>query len=69
MREVVSKLNYPPVKHRSLGDIAPHYGLRSASTGEAANALNAANLTVVRLETVIANAKAIAAVPRRWTCC
>jgi 2-keto-3-deoxy-L-rhamnonate aldolase RhmA len=64
-REVVSKLKYPPVGHRSMGGIGPHYGLRSASTSEAAKALNAANLTVVMLETptAIANAEAIAAVP------
>ena len=64
-REVVKKLKYPPVGHRSMGGTGPHYGLRSASTGEAAEALNAANLTVVMLETptAIANADAIAAVP------
>jgi 2-keto-3-deoxy-L-rhamnonate aldolase RhmA len=64
-REVVEKLKYPPIGHRSMGGIGPHYGLRSASTGDAASALNAANLTVVMLETptAIANADAIAAVP------
>jgi len=64
-KEVVNRLKYPPVGHRSMGGIGPHYGLRSASTGEAAQALNAANLTVVMLETptAIANAAAIAAVP------
>ena len=41
-REVVNRLKYPPVGHRSMGGIGPHYGLRSASTGEAAQALNAA---------------------------
>jgi len=48
-----------------MGGIGPHYGLRSASTGEAAQALNAANLTIVMLETptAIANAGEIAAVP------
>ena len=48
-----------------MGGIGPHYGLRSASSGEAAAALNAANLTVVMLETptAIANAEEIAAVP------
>ena len=49
-----------------MGGIGPHYGLRSASSsGEAASALNAANLTVVMLETptAIANAAEIAAVP------
>ena len=64
-REVVNRLKYPPVGHRSMGGIGPHYGLRSASTGEAAQALNAANLTIVMLETptAIANAAEIAAVP------
>lgn len=64
-REVVQKLKYPPVGHRSMGGTGPHYGLRSASTGEAAAALNAANLTVVMLETpaAIENAETIAAVP------
>src|SRR6201994_750796 len=64
-REVVQKLKYPPVGHRSMGGTGPHYALRSASTGEASKALNEANLTVVMLETptAIANADAIAAVP------
>ena len=64
-REVVEKLKYPPVGHRSMGGTGPHYSLRSASTGEAAAALNAANLTVVMLETptAIANAAEIATVP------
>ena len=64
-REVVNRLKYPPVGHRSMGGIGPHYGLRSASSGEAAAALNAANLTFVMLETptAIANAADIAAVP------
>ena len=63
-REVVEKLKYPPVGHRSMGGIGPHYSLRSASTGDAAKVLNAANLTVVMLETptAIANADEIAAV-------
>ena len=48
-----------------MGGIGPHYGLRSAGSGEAATALNAANLTIVMLETptAIANAAEIAAVP------
>ncbi len=64
-REVVEKLKYPPVGHRSMGGIGPHYGLRSLSVGDAAVALNAANLTVVMLETpaAIEHAEAIAAVP------
>ena len=64
-KEVVNRLKYPPVGHRSMGGIGPHYGLRSASTGEAAAALNAANLTIVMIETptAVANAPEIAAVP------
>jgi 4-hydroxy-2-oxoheptanedioate aldolase len=48
-----------------MGGIGPHYGLRSANSAEAAAALNAANLTIVMLETptAIANAEEIAAVP------
>jgi 2-keto-3-deoxy-L-rhamnonate aldolase RhmA len=64
-REVVEKLKYPPVGHRSMGGIGPHYALRALSVGDAAVALNEANLTVVMLETprAIENADAIAAVP------
>jgi 4-hydroxy-2-oxoheptanedioate aldolase len=64
-REVVDRLKYPPMGHRSMGGIGPHYGLRSASSAEAATALNAANMTIVMLETptAIANAEEIAAVP------
>jgi 2-keto-3-deoxy-L-rhamnonate aldolase RhmA len=64
-REVVNRLKYPPLGHRSMGGIGPHYGLRTASSREAAEALNAANLTIVMLETptAIANADEIAAVP------
>src|ERR1051326_6701773 len=64
-REVVEKLKYPPVGHRSMGGTGPHYRLRNASSRDAADALNAANLTVVMLETptAIANADEIASVP------
>jgi 2-keto-3-deoxy-L-rhamnonate aldolase RhmA len=64
-REVVEKLKYPPVGHRSMGGVGPHYSLRNASVGDAARQLNAANLTVVMLETptAIQNAAEIAAVP------
>src|SRR5947209_11497408 len=64
-REVVDRLKYPPVGHRPMGGIGPHYGLRSVSTAEAAQALNAANLTIVMLETptAIENAAEIAGVP------
>jgi 2-keto-3-deoxy-L-rhamnonate aldolase RhmA len=48
-----------------MGGIGPHYGLSTLAVGDAAVALNAANLTVVMLETprAIDNAEAIAAVP------
>jgi 2-keto-3-deoxy-L-rhamnonate aldolase RhmA len=64
-REVVNRLKYPPVGHRSMGGIGPHYGLRAAKSAEAAEALNTANLTIVMIETptAVANADAIAAVP------
>ena len=64
-KEVVNRLKYPPVGHRSMGGIGPHYALRSAASGEAAQALNAANLTIVMLETptAIQNAEEIASVP------
>ena len=64
-RECVEKLKYPPIGHRSVGGWGPHYQLGKLSTGDAVNALNAANLTVVMLETptAIANAAEIAAVP------
>src|SRR5437763_3088731 len=63
--EVVNRLKYPPVGHRSMGGSGPQYSLRSVSGGQAPQALNAANLTVVMLETptAIANADEIAAVP------
>ena len=64
-REVVDRLKYPPMGHRSMGGIGPHYALRSASSAQAASALNVANMTIVMLETptAIANAEDIAAVP------
>src|SRR5581483_1812365 len=46
-REVVDRLKYPPLGHRSMGGIGPHYGLRSASSAEAAAALNAAEIAAV----------------------
>ena len=63
--EVVQKLKYPPVGHRSIGGTGPHYALRSLKVGDAAAAMNAANLTIVMLETptAIENVEAIAAVP------
>ncbi len=64
-REVVEKLKYPPIGHRSVGGWGPHYQLGKLSTGDAVTVLNKSNLTVVMLETptAIANAAEIAAVP------
>src|SRR3954451_17986010 len=64
-RECVEKLKYPPIGHRSVGGWGPHYQLQKLSTGDVVTVLNAANLTVVMLETptVIANADEIASVP------
>lgn len=64
-REIVQKLKYPPVGHRSIGGIGPHYALRSLKVGDAAKHLNDTTLIVVMLETpkAIENAEAIAAVP------
>src|SRR3954463_13424856 len=64
-REVVNRLKYPPVGHRSMGGIGPHYDLRLVKSAEAAEALNTANLTIVMIETptAVTNAAEIAAVP------
>ena len=63
-REIVDRLKYPPIGHRSLGGWGPHFS-QPVKTGDATAALNAATLVVVMLETptAIENAAAIAAVP------
>ena len=63
-REIVDRLKYPPMGHRSMGGWGPHFS-GPVKAGEGAAALNAATLIVVMLETpmAIANAGAIAAVP------
>ncbi|HYZ60816.1 MAG TPA: aldolase/citrate lyase family protein [Acetobacteraceae bacterium] len=62
-REIVDKLKYPPLGHRSLGGSTPQLGYKTALT-DATAVLNAALLTVVMLETpeAIANADEIASV-------
>ena len=64
-REIVQKLKYPPIGHRSVGGWGPHYGLRSVTVGEGARTLNATTMIIAMLETpaAIENAAAIAAVP------
>ncbi len=39
-REVVRRLKFPPVGHRSIGGIGPHHGLRALKLGDAAAAMN-----------------------------
>ncbi len=64
-REIADRLRYPPRGHRSIAGGLPHFGYAPMSTAEATEAIDAATLVVVMLETpqAIANAAAIAAVP------
>jgi 4-hydroxy-2-oxoheptanedioate aldolase len=63
-QEIAERLRLPPLGHRSLGGSSAALGWGSYSVREASQALNAANLIVVMLETpqAIENADAIAAV-------
>jgi 4-hydroxy-2-oxoheptanedioate aldolase len=64
-REIADRLRYPPQGHRSVAGGLPHFGYVPIAAGAACDAINAATLVVVMLETpqAIANAPAIAAVP------
>jgi len=64
-REVVDRLKYPPLGHRSSGGMLPHFGYKPMGGGEAARLVNEHMLTVVMVETPkgVANADEIAAVP------
>lgn len=64
-REVVDRVKYPPLGHRSSGGLLPHFGYKAMNGGEQARLVNENILTTVMLETpkAIANADAIAAVP------
>ncbi|MGH7088941.1 MAG: HpcH/HpaI aldolase family protein [Stellaceae bacterium] len=64
-REVVDRVKFPPVGHRSSGGLLPHFGYRLMGAAEATRLVNENVLTTVMLETpkAIANADAIAAVP------
>ena len=64
-REVVDHLKYPPVGHRSVYGMLPHFDFQRRKPGEATEMLNQANLLTVMLEspTAIENAEEIAAVP------
>ena len=63
--EVADLCKYPPVGHRSITGALPQLGFESLSIAETTEAVNAATLVVVMLETprAIANAAAIAATP------
>ena len=63
--ELVDRVKYPPLGHRSSGGLLPHFGYKPMNGGEAARLVNEDVLTVVMIETpkAIANADAIAAVP------
>jgi 2-keto-3-deoxy-L-rhamnonate aldolase RhmA len=62
---IAQALRYPPLGHRSVAGGLPHLGYERADLADTCNAINAATLLVVMLETptAIANAAAIAAVP------
>lgn len=62
--ELVDRLRYPPLGHRSMGGGAPQLGFRPIAPGETAEAVNAATLIVPMIETPegVENADAIAAV-------
>jgi 4-hydroxy-2-oxoheptanedioate aldolase len=64
-REIVARVKYPPVGHRSIVGALPQIGFAAMPMAEAAAAINANMLVVVMLESpqAIANADAIAAVP------
>jgi 2-keto-3-deoxy-L-rhamnonate aldolase RhmA len=64
-REIVAKLRYPPLGHRSYAGSMAQLDFRNVPATEAMKAVEAATLIVVMLEspTAIENAEAIAAVP------
>ena len=64
-REVVSRLKYPPIGHRSVAGQQPQYDFKAVKIGELTTTLNAATLTIVMIETptAVANADAIVGTP------
>ncbi len=64
-RRVAQALHYPPHGHRSVAGGLPHLGYGKFSLKDTCEAINAATLVIVMLETptAVANASAIAAVP------
>jgi 2-keto-3-deoxy-L-rhamnonate aldolase RhmA len=63
-REVVDRLKYPPVGHRSIAGAMVAYDFERVSAPDAIAAINATTLVVVMIETppAVENADAIAAV-------
>ena len=64
-QRIAQALRYPPRGHRSVAGGLPHLGYERVGLADTCEAINAATLVVVMLETptAIANADAIAAVP------
>jgi 4-hydroxy-2-oxoheptanedioate aldolase len=64
-REIVERLKYPPIGHRSVAGQQPHFDFIAIKIGELTTALNAAMLTIVMIETpmAVANADAIVGTP------
>ncbi|MBV9523718.1 MAG: aldolase [Alphaproteobacteria bacterium] len=63
--EIVDRLKYPPVGHRSVAGAQPQFDYQAMKTAELTRTLNAVSLTIVMVETprAVGNAEAIAAVP------
>lgn len=63
--EVVSRLKYPPIGHRSVAGQQPQFDYRAVKIAELTATLNAATLVIVMIETptAVANADAIIATP------
>jgi 2-keto-3-deoxy-L-rhamnonate aldolase RhmA len=63
--QIARALRYPPRGHRSVAGGLPHFGYAKVGLAETCEAIDAATLVTVMLETptAIANAAAIAAVP------
>jgi 2-keto-3-deoxy-L-rhamnonate aldolase RhmA len=64
-QKIARALRYPPRGHRSVAGGLPHLGYAKHGLAETCEAIDAATLVIVMLETprAIANAEAIAAVP------
>lgn len=64
-REIVDRVKYPPVGHRSVYGAMPQLGFASMPLAESSRLINAEMIVVAMLESpkAIANADAIAAVP------